>query len=253
METCSTMRAHRPRKPYIRRLSSALPAILESRGEDLTTAAQDLSRGRRHRAMVRFATAESPDRGTSAHPPGSRPGRWTPRPPGGHRARDAAPRAAINADPPGSSPACGRPATSEHDQTRRDPVERARADRTVPRSDAGDRPVHAPRPGRRRPQPGVRGRPKGSSKGRPPTQPRTVATERAQYGHPTVPALDLTSAIAQNHHGVKARPRRTPPRSDARGNRDRRGSAKGHSPGVRTKSYRRRTPKPSHDAASGAQ
>jgi len=200
MDTCSTMWVHRPHKPRIRRLSSALPAILESRGEDLTTAAQDLPRGRRHEAMVRFTMPESPDRGTSAHPPGSRPGRWTPRPPGGHRARHAgtgpdmrAPRAAINTDPPGSSPARGRPAPAEHDQTCRAPW-RGR-ELTSPFQDltrATD-PFQAPRPVRRRPPAG--GCPEGGSRDRPSTQPRTVATERAQHGRPTVPALDLSQCL----------------------------------------------------------
>jgi len=148
--TCSTMWAHRPRKPHILRLSSALPAILESRGEDLTTAAQDLAGGHGNEGMVRFAVPESPDRGTSAHLPGLCPGRWAPR-----RQADTVPgvrRHGRRSTPthPGSSPACWRPAASEHDQTCRDPVERVRADLTVPRSDAGDRPVHAPRPSRRR-------------------------------------------------------------------------------------------------------
>jgi len=52
METCSTMWAHGLRKPHIQRLSSALPTILESKGEDLTTAAQDLSRGRQHGGII---------------------------------------------------------------------------------------------------------------------------------------------------------------------------------------------------------
>jgi len=68
------------------------------------------------------------------------------------------------------------------------------------------RPVHARRPGRRRPPAGERGCPEGSSRGRSSTQPRTVATERAQYGHPTVPAFDLTSATASSRHGVKGAP-----------------------------------------------
>src|SRR5690349_9740115 len=53
-----------------------------------------------------------------------------------------------------------------------------------------NRPVPARRPNRPRPP---RELPKASSKRRPSTEPRTVATERAQYGHPTVPALDLTA------------------------------------------------------------
>src|SRR5690349_1203118 len=54
--------------------------------------------------------------------------------------------------------------------------------------------------------------PKASSKGRPSTEPRTVATERAQYGHPTVPAFDLTERIPRPAAGRPARPRRTSPR-----------------------------------------
>ena len=53
---------------------------------------------------------------------------------------------------------------------------------------------------------GNRGCPRGSSKRRPSTQPRTVARERAQYGRPTVRAFDLASAIASSRHGVKGAP-----------------------------------------------
>jgi len=53
-----------------------------------------------------------PSAGITSRQMGTAPTRRAPRPPGGHRARYAAPRAAINADPPGGSPACGRPAPS---------------------------------------------------------------------------------------------------------------------------------------------
>ena len=200
------MCAHRPHKPRIRRLSPAHPAILERKGDpaDLTLTTQDLPRGCRHEAMARFTVPENLDRGTSAHPPGSRPGRWTPSPPGEHRARHPAPQAPTH---PGSSPACGRPATSEHDQTCRDPVERVRADRTVPRSDAGGRPVHAPRPGRRRPPVG-----EGVA--------RRAAVEEVDHlrsphgGYGTGPVRtphSASSAIAPSRHGVMPAPTKATP------------------------------------------
>jgi len=62
-------------------------------------------------------------------------------------------------------------------------------ERGCPKGSSRRRPSTQPRtlpPGRRQ---GLR---TGGSRRRPSTQPRTVATERAQYGHPTVPALDLS-------------------------------------------------------------
>ena len=79
--------------------------------------------------------------------------------------------------------------------------------------DAGGRPRfrHGDRAGEG-PQSGVRGCPEGGSRGRPPSQPRTVATERAQYGHPTVPTLDLSHCLkpswSQSPPPTKATPLR---------------------------------------------
>jgi len=140
-----------------------------------------------------------------SHQASAAPTRRTPLPPGGHRAWHAAPRAAINAVLPGSSPACGRPAPSGTRSDRAATPSRG-CELTAPFQDltrATD-PFQAPRAGRRRPCP--RGCPEGGSKRRPSTEPRTVATERAQYGHPTVPAFDLTSANASSRHGVKGAP-----------------------------------------------
>jgi len=112
----------------------------------------------------------------------------------------------------------GGPRPAEHDQTRRDPVERERADRTVLNlTRSADPCTHRDRAGEG-PRPGER----GGRRGRPATEPRTVATERAQYGHPTVPAFDLGRCLKPPWSQ-----RRAPdegPRFDAGGNRDRRGS-----------------------------
>src|SRR5690349_19308734 len=87
---------------------------------------------------------------------------------------------------------------------------RVRARRgTSPRPDARDGPARS-RTATEPPRP-PRELPKASSKRRAPTEPRTVATERAQYGHPTVPALDLTARIPRPAAGRPARPRRTSP------------------------------------------
>src|SRR5690349_12843345 len=87
--------------------------------------------------------------------------------------------------------------------------------RTSPRSDAG----WPTRTATGQPRP-PRELPKASSKGCAPTEPRTVATERAQYGHPTVPALDLTASIPRPAAGRPARPRRTSPPPPVRSNSD---------------------------------
>jgi len=147
-----------------------------------------------------------------SHQASAAPTRRAPLPPGERRSHQAGTgpgmrRHGLRSTPthPGSSPACGRPAPSGTRSDRAATPSRGRAP-TAPFQDltrATD-PFQAPRPGRRRPCP--RGCPEGGSKRRPSAEPRTVATERAQYGHPTVPALDLTSAIAQSRHGVKGAP-----------------------------------------------
>jgi len=97
----------------------------------------------------------------------------------------------------------GGPRPSEHDQTRRDPVERVRADLTVPKSDAGDRPVHTPRPGRRRPQPGLPG-------GR---QQRSTIYAAPHGGY--APSTDTPQCqpltVASSRHGVKPAPTKATP------------------------------------------
>jgi len=137
------------------------------------------------------------------HPPGAAPDpdrrQVTPR----RGARQPLPRTTdkpdvppIEANPPHPIPRSVTQGlrTSEHDQ----PLGRP------PRARAATGPAKTPA--------GARGCPKASSRGRPATQPRTVATERAQYGHPTVPALDLSQCLkppwSQSPPPTKAAPLR---------------------------------------------
>jgi len=81
----------------------------------------------------------------------------------------------------GNHPEDHRPSRTRH-RTRRN------APRTSPTpalTPGAGRPMHTPRPDPP-PQPGKGVARRACSRGRPATQPRTVATERAQYGHPTV-------------------------------------------------------------------
>jgi len=97
------------------------------------------------------------------------------------------------ARPPADQPTARRTATAPAatDEAGRPRRPRRNPPRLSKICDAEAGPFLARRPGRRRPCPlgsGVR----GGSRGWPSTEPRTVATERAQYGHPTVPAFDLS-------------------------------------------------------------
>ena len=104
-----------------------------------------------------------------------------------------------------SAPRSTRPTAEAGHFTSRRPGARRRTSPTHPEWSTHSRTATGP------PRP-PRELPKASSKRRAPTEPRTVATERAQYGHPTVPALDLTATVAQPAAGRPARPRRTSPR-----------------------------------------
>jgi len=138
------MWAHRPRKPRIRRLSSALPAILESRGDDLTTAAQD----RRQAANMRqWSDLRRRKVQIVEHPPtlrdhvpadGHRSHQTGARPATRHRGRRSTPTH------PGSSPACGRPAPSG-----------TRPDTPRPRREGARQPRPPPTKATPAPMPGV--------------------------------------------------------------------------------------------------
>ena len=193
----------------------------------LAPALQDRRQRRRQAPNARFARPVGPHRGTHVHPPGSHPGGWDPDPSSGHPARHAGTPSPGQRHPPGRSrPPTGHPkarrtatAPRGHRRSRTPPPIEPKPAAPFPRSvtqGAADPCAHRD-PGRRRPPTGGRGCPKGGSRGRPATQPRTVATERASTNTPTVPALDLTSATAPSRHGVKARPRRTPPPLRCRG------------------------------------
>jgi len=107
----------------------AQPALRSSLGSDASRrwrvevrSAPDLSTiasGARDMSRIpRFAAAESPERGTPAHPPGLRPNIRAPRPPDEHSARHAGTQAAISANPPRRPQAPGGLPPAEHDQTR---------------------------------------------------------------------------------------------------------------------------------------
>jgi len=166
--------------------------------------------------MVRFVVPAIPDDGTSTHPPGSRPDRRTPRP-----ADETT--GLINANPalPADHRSAGGPRTSAHDQSRREPpTGRGRRRgmvlrniRSLPAGRIEGEPAspiqdltQAAGPCTHRSRSRERVARRACSRGRPSTQPRTVATERAQYGHPAV-ANSWTPSTPKPATGHPAQPR----------------------------------------------
>jgi len=80
---CSAMWNHRPHKPPHSTLIVDAAGILVQLRRPVACLLSKIASGvAEMRGMVRFVRPVSPDDGTSAHPPGSRPGRRTPRPAG---------------------------------------------------------------------------------------------------------------------------------------------------------------------------